>query len=48
MRALKEEKITRRHLVVSQNARPRLTEDGIEILPWADFLNQLWDGDLFR
>jgi predicted AAA+ superfamily ATPase len=48
MRALKEEKITRRHLVVSQNARPRLTEDGIEILPWADFLNQLWVGDLFR
>jgi len=48
MRALKEEKITRRHLVVSQNARPRLTEDGIEILPWADFLNQLWGGDLFR
>jgi predicted AAA+ superfamily ATPase len=48
LRALKEENLLRRYMVVSQDQRPRLTDEGIEILPRAEFLKQLWDGDLLR
>jgi predicted AAA+ superfamily ATPase len=44
MRAFKEEFRARRHIVVSHVARARRTEDGIEVLPWREFLTQLWDG----
>lgn len=46
LRALKEERIFRKHIVVSQDLKPRKTEDGIEILPWAFYLERLWNGDL--
>ena len=48
LRAMKEENLLRRYIVVSQDQRPRLTEDGIEKLPWTEFLNDLWDGDLLH
>lgn len=47
LRALKEEKIFKKHIVVSRDSTARATEDGIEILPWAVFLKRLWAGDLF-
>jgi hypothetical protein len=30
--------------VISLDERPRLTDDGIEILPWQEFLVRLWGG----
>ncbi len=44
IRAFKEEFRAHRYLVVSLVAQARRTEDGIEILPWQDFLTQLWEG----
>lgn len=44
LRAFHEEYSPRRSLVVSRVPQPRITEDGIEILPWRDFLNQLYEG----
>ena len=44
LRAFKEEYGPRRCILVSRDARPRRTEDGIEILPWDVFLRGLWDG----
>lgn len=44
VRALREEWPVRRAIVVSREARPRKTEDGIEILPWEEFCRGLWDG----
>jgi len=43
LRALKEEALLKHYLVVSLERRPR-TVDGIRILPWQDFLEQLWAG----
>ena len=37
----------RRRVVVSLAPRARRTDDGIDILPAADFAARLWDGDLF-
>lgn len=45
LRALKEESLLKHYVVVSLESRPR-TVDGIRILPWKDFLDQLWDGRL--
>jgi uncharacterized protein len=46
LRALKEEDTKiERWIVVSQEERPRLLEDGILVLPWADFLEELWKGN---
>lgn len=41
--ALKEEKKIKRYVVVSLEKRPRQVK-GIHILPWQDFLTQLWEG----
>jgi len=38
----------RKRVVVSLDPRPRVTEDGIEILPYAEFTQRLWAGDLLR
>jgi len=43
LRALREEGLIRRYIVVSMETAPRVV-DGIEILPWTEFLDQLWDG----
>ena len=45
LRALKEESLLRRYVVASLEPRPR-TVDGIRILPWKDFLDELWQGAL--
>jgi predicted AAA+ superfamily ATPase len=44
LRALKEENTPQRAILVSQVGGPRMTDDGIEILPWREFCQELWDG----
>lgn len=46
LRRFKEEYTVRRSIVVSMDLHPRKTEDHIEILPWREFLAQLWDGEV--
>jgi len=46
LRALKEEGLLRRYVAVSLDPARRQTEDGIEILPWREFLDELWSGTL--
>lgn len=45
LRALAEEGIFKRLLLVSTVEQERRTDDGIEILPWQTFLSRLWSGD---
>ncbi len=47
LRALKEEGLHRRYLVVSHDQTRRKTEDGIEIWPWREFLDAMWQGEFF-
>ena len=42
LRALKQENLIKRYVVVSLDNVKRTTEDGIEIWPWKEFLTQLW------
>jgi predicted AAA+ superfamily ATPase len=42
LRALKEEGLIDTYAVVSLDPHERITEDGIHIWPWKDFLNKLW------
>ncbi len=42
LRALKEEKIFKKYMVVSLDSTARRSEDGIEIVPWKDFVEKLW------
>ena len=44
LRGFKEEYTVRRSIVISMDLQPRKTEDHIEILPWQEFLTQLWGG----
>ena len=44
LRRFKEEYSTRRSILVSLDSTPRETIDQIEILPWNNFLDQLWEG----
>lgn len=45
LKALREENIFKRFIVVCQEEHPRMS-DGIEIVPWKYFLDQLWRGNL--
>jgi len=38
----------KKRFVVSLDTQPRLTDDGIEVLPYIVFMRRLWQGDLFR
>ncbi len=46
LRALQEEKIHKRYIIVSTDSNLRTTEDRIEIFPWKDFLKNLWDSKI--
>jgi predicted AAA+ superfamily ATPase len=48
LRALAEERTVGHRLLVSREREPRRTDDGIEIVPWAVFLDRLWAGELIR
>jgi len=43
LRALKEEDLIERYILVSLDQTKRKTKDGIEIYPWRDFLTELWN-----
>ncbi len=45
LRALKEENLMERYIVVCQEERAR-SKDGIEILPWQNFLGEIWSDKL--
>ena len=45
LRALAEEKLFSKHILVSMDPYPRVV-DGITLLPWEEFLDRLWDGKL--
>ena len=42
LRAFREDYEARRLIVISMDPRPRKTADGIDILPWDEFLRRLW------
>ena len=46
LRALKEENIHKRFIAVSLDETCRRTRDGIEIMPYGEFLKALWSGNL--
>lgn len=46
LRALKEEGIFRKYIVVSRDVISRTTDDGIVLLPWTVFLDELWAGKI--
>ena len=46
LRALKEEGIFKKYIVVSRDSISRTTDDGITLLPWNLFLDWLWDGKI--
>ena len=46
LRALKDEHVVRRSVVVSRERERRRTDDGIEILPWRELCRELWEGTL--
>ena len=46
IRALREEHRPRRSVVVSRVAEPLRTDDGIDIVPWSEFLRELWSGGI--
>lgn len=46
LRAFKEEHRPRRAILVSMDAKPRRTDDGVEVLPWRVFLDELWSGTI--
>lgn len=49
LRNFKDEYKVKRSILVSLDTTPRKTQDGIEILPWKVFLQDLWNGRiLFR
>ena len=46
LRAFKEEHRPKRALLVSMDTHARRTSDGVEILPWRVFLEELWEGKI--
>ena len=47
LRAFADDNRPRRSLLVCNERAPRI-HDGIEILPWRDFLARLWAGDVLK
>lgn len=46
--ALKEDGPVRKCAVISLDEEPRVLSNGIEILPWREFLQKLWAGEMIR
>ena len=46
LRALSEEGLIKKYIVVSLDANERIINDKIHILPWKSFLNKLWKNQL--
>jgi hypothetical protein len=47
VRAFADDNRPRRSVLVCNERAPRRVE-GVDVLPWRDFLAQLWSGDLVR
>lgn len=47
LRAFRQDYKVKKTIVVSQDPRPRLI-DGVSVLPWKEFLTDLWDGRIIR
>jgi len=45
LRAFKDE-YKAKYLLVSNDPKKRLTDDGITIIPWQDFLDELWNNEI--
>ena len=45
-KALKEEGLFSRYILVCNEDYAQTTEDGIEIVPWRQFLDELWAGKI--
>ncbi len=48
IRAFKEEGLIQKCIVISLDPEERLTNDGIHIWPWENFLKKLWSGELIK
>jgi predicted AAA+ superfamily ATPase len=46
IRALREEHRVGRAVIVSLEKHPRTLEPGLQVLPWQDFLERLWAGEM--
>jgi predicted AAA+ superfamily ATPase len=46
LKAFREEFSAREYLLVTLEPRPRTTSEGIRILPWREFLDRLWGGQI--
>jgi predicted AAA+ superfamily ATPase len=46
LRGLRQSHRVKHALVVSLEREPRIVDDGIEVLPWANFVERLWAGEL--
>ena len=46
LRALLEEHKVEKAIIVALEKHPRMLEHGVQVLPWQDFLEKLWTGDL--
>jgi len=46
LQAHREECRPKRSILVTLDPHPRLLDGGIEVLPWRDFLRQLWTGEV--
>ena len=46
LRALKEEGLIKKYIVVSLDTNERITNDKVYILPWNIFLSKLWKNQL--
>lgn len=48
LRALRASHRVKRAFVVALEKEARRLEGGIEVLPWRDFVDRLWSGELSR
>lgn len=46
IKALLEEHNVKRSIIISMDKHPRVLESALEVLPWQDFLERLWSGEL--
>jgi predicted AAA+ superfamily ATPase len=44
LKALREEHAVEKSVVVCLEKEPRMLEQGVEVLPWQNFLEKLWAG----
>ena len=46
LKALKEEGLLERYILVCDEDYAQISDEGIEIVPWRQFLDELWDGKI--